>query len=153
MGFYQRKTLQTSTRCGQAATAWPSVMALLVFHSDTTAGSTRLLDSQGDQNIEYGTAVASLAPSTAAERLPPSPPPFSLACKEKRKKKEERPPIPPHDNKIPGVQRPLIHLQRRDLGSIVSDASAHFTNTRMCLSVPSPCAHTLLNMHAFATEL
>lgn len=94
VGFYQRKTLQTSTHCGQAATAWPSVMALLVFHSDTTAGSTRLLDLQGDQNIEYDTAVASLAPSTAAERLPPFPPrPLSRShARKKGKRRKNKPP-------------------------------------------------------------
>lgn len=91
MGFYCRETLQTSTRCGQAATACPSMMALLVFHSDTTAGSTRLLDLQGDQNIEYDTAVVSLAPSTATERLPSSPPLFSPARKEKKEKEEKKP--------------------------------------------------------------
>lgn len=102
VGFCQRKTLQAGTGCGQAATAWPSVVAWLVFHSDTTAGSTRLLGWQGEQNIEHGTAAASLAPSTAEEPLPPSiPAPFPLGCEEKRKKKEEQNPPRQGDSNAP----------------------------------------------------
>lgn len=134
--------LRAGTRCGQAATAWPSVMAWLVFHSDTTAGSTRLLGSQGDQNIEYGTAAASLAPSTAEERLPPSlPAPLPLACEERRKKKEEQ--TPPNDSEIPDIQRPLIHLREGTLAPLFAVLQV-VSRMPECPWVPSPCTAPFL---------
>lgn len=132
-----RKMLQAGTGCGQAATAWPSAMAWLVFHSDTTAGSTRLLDSQGDQNIEYGTAAASLAPSTA-ERLA-LPAPLLLASRKEGKRRKNKTLL---DNGIPAVQCPLIHLGEWTLAPL---------SAVLELIPKLPSVHgSLVNMHASA---
>lgn len=97
------------------ASGWPSVTPWLVFHSDTTASSTSLLDLQGDWNIECNTAEESRVPTvttTAAFSLKPTP------CKIKAV-------FPPSKK----------NAFREDLGSIVSQSSPLLSSPRIPFSM------------------